>query len=122
MGALMFNCSVNGLYQILAPRAASRLASKGKGWRPDTQIERSGPVGVGYSATVTAKLALPGTGRNQGSVGDRGVPATACCGCDLHGLGEGSGERVPLFSSWRFPYPGQGLVGIAHRLPHRFWG
>ena len=75
-----------------------------------------------YSETVTAKLALLGTGRNQGSEGDRGVPATACGGCGLHGLGEGSGERVPLFLPWRFPVPGHGLVGIAHRVPHRFWG
>jgi hypothetical protein len=29
---------------------------------------------------------------------------------------------VPLFSPWRFPYPGHGLVHIAHRVPHRNWG
>jgi hypothetical protein len=67
---------------------------------------------------VTAKLALPGTGRNQGSEGDRGVPATECGRYGLHGLGEGSGERVPFFAAWCFPVPGQGLVGIAHRVPH----
>ena len=67
---------MNGLYQIIAPRAAGRRASKGVGGRPVSEIERSGPVGARYSETVTAKLALLGTGRNQGSEGDRGVPAT----------------------------------------------
>ena len=35
--------------------------------------------------------------RNQGSAGDRGVLATECRGCDLHGLGEGPGEGAAFF-------------------------
>ena len=123
-----------GLYQIIAPRAAGRRASKGKGGRPVSEIERSGPAGARYSETVTAKLALPGTGRNQGSEGDRGVLATECCGFGLHGLGEGvrgRGSLVPLFSafvlsisrSWPCRYCPQGaphnlgisLCGARHR-------
>ena len=70
-----------------------------------SQIERSGPAGVGYSETVTAKPALPGTGRNQGSVSDRGVPATACGGCGLHGLGEGPGRWCRFFRPGAFHIP-----------------
>ena len=40
--------------------------------------------------------------RNQGSESDRGVLATECGRCVLHGRGEGAGERVqmPLFWAW----------------------
>ncbi len=38
----------------------------------------------------------------------------------VRGLGRGCVCR--FFGPGRFPYPGQGLVGIAHRMPHGFWG
>uniref|UniRef100_E6QDQ0 Uncharacterized protein n=1 Tax=mine drainage metagenome TaxID=410659 RepID=E6QDQ0_9ZZZZ len=52
-----------------------------------------------------------------------GCSAFVCCGgCVLHRLGEGSGERVPLFWTRALLYPGHDLVGTVHRMLHGFWG
>ena len=53
-------------------------------------------------------LPKPRTGRNQGSAGDRGVPATACGGCDCTGWVRGLGRGRRFF---RLAVPGRGLEG-----------
>ena len=89
--------------------------------RNDGQEGRNG-IDLDTQNPFTEFSGVPAYIPNQGSEGDRGVPATEWGGSGLHHFGEGSGERVPFFAAWCFPYPGQGFVHIAHRVPHRFWG